>query len=603
MKLESEPGKSQQREIGGRRWILLGIFVIGILVRVLHFWAISGTAIPQQALTAVDSDPYAFYHWATTILAGDWLGRDTYHPYFKWMRDMAPLDTWYRWWGGKEIFHQAPLYPYLLAGLLALCRGSLPMVLLTQLLIGALQPLIIYQLGTLLFGVRVGLVAAGMTALYGPFVFYHSVLLRDWLPPMLEPLALVLLLRARRNARPMAWVVAGVVLGLDLLAKETALLLILPGLVWVLFDTVANRINAGKAASYVLAGLLLALSPLMIRNAAVGAPLLALSNRGAEAFAFGIAGRSSPNRFLPQILEHSQGRFLPGAMDAIKIYGGDWRKLVAAGLGKIILMKDSFEVPNNVSFDYAMEFSPVLRWSLGYGFVFDLGLAGWFLFLRNWRRWSLLYLYSFAAAGALLVTSPISRYRLALVPVLILFAGGVLTRFMTALGERQFRQTIGIAGLVLGCFLFQRFFLPIAEKEKTPYPVSYYASAAAYAEQKKFDLAAAEMAHLIDKLKERPMSKEVLTEASVLEGDYRTQWARELLREGKMKEAMQQAKLAEAAYARNQSLSLPYYNLGVLYAYLGDLAKGKRFLKEFLNKDPDHPLAHHAQSLLARLGS
>ncbi len=147
------------------------------------------------------SDQYAFWQWAQTILAGDLLGRNTYHPYFDGMQEIAPLETWYRWWGGKEIFQHPPLYPYAVAAILAVSGNSMAAVLLAQLLLGALQPLVLFGLGRRLFDGQVGLVAAALTAFYGPFIFYQGVLLRDWLPPLLEPVALLALLRAHDSHR------------------------------------------------------------------------------------------------------------------------------------------------------------------------------------------------------------------------------------------------------------------------------------------------------------------------------------------------------------------------------------------------------------------
>jgi hypothetical protein len=91
--------------------LLLGILILGVLFRLLHFQVLTDTAFLKVPRLYAQSDMYAFWQWAQTILAGDWLGRDTYHPYFIWMEKIAPLETWYQWWGGKEILQQAPLYP------------------------------------------------------------------------------------------------------------------------------------------------------------------------------------------------------------------------------------------------------------------------------------------------------------------------------------------------------------------------------------------------------------------------------------------------------------------------------------------------------------
>lgn len=99
-----------------RLWLLLlGLVATSFAFRLLHLWAISDTPWIERYLTAPTVDDYSFFKWAQTILAGDWLGRDTYHPYFEWMGRVTDMEDWYEWWGGKEVFHQTPLYLYMLA--------------------------------------------------------------------------------------------------------------------------------------------------------------------------------------------------------------------------------------------------------------------------------------------------------------------------------------------------------------------------------------------------------------------------------------------------------------------------------------------------------
>src|SRR5262249_29085381 len=162
------------------------IFVVALSIRLMHFMSIGRTAFPRFPLVFDQSDMNTYWEWAQTILAGDWLGRNTYHPAFIWMKAIAPQETCFQWWGGKAIVQQAPLYPYFMAGVLAISRGSFESILVVQLVLGALQPLVVYALARRLFDSRVGMLAAAATAVYGPFIFYQGVLLRDWLPPLLE---------------------------------------------------------------------------------------------------------------------------------------------------------------------------------------------------------------------------------------------------------------------------------------------------------------------------------------------------------------------------------------------------------------------------------
>ena len=117
---------------------------------------------------------YAFWEWAQKILEGDLLGKNTYHFYYKWMGEIASEETWYRWWGGKEIFQQAPFYPYWLASILSLSNGSIEFVIFVQLVLGGLHPLVMYYLARRAFNELTGLVAAGTDGILRTIYFYSG---------------------------------------------------------------------------------------------------------------------------------------------------------------------------------------------------------------------------------------------------------------------------------------------------------------------------------------------------------------------------------------------------------------------------------------------
>src|SRR5207249_4256790 len=133
------------------------ILLAGLLVRAAHLAAIARTVFPRIQLAIPGADTAAHWQWSDEILAGDWLGRSTFHQFTDWMKEIAPLETWFRWWGGERIFYREPAYPYFLAILrLALGRlgagSSLLAVFGVQLLLGALRPLVLFALGRRLQG-------------------------------------------------------------------------------------------------------------------------------------------------------------------------------------------------------------------------------------------------------------------------------------------------------------------------------------------------------------------------------------------------------------------------------------------------------------------
>lgn len=577
--------------------LLLGLTAAAFALRLLHLWAVSDTPWIERYWTAPSGDDYAFFQWAQTILAGDWLGRDTYHPYFKWMLRVGTPEEWHRWWGGKEIFHQTPLFPYLLALLLALYQGSVPMVFVTQLLLGSLQILVIYALAKRVFDYRVGLVAAVVTAFYGPFIFYQSTLLRDWLPPILEPLVMLAVLKATTSDHRYTWGLAGVTLGIAVLCKPTALLLGPVALIAIGLNHDNQWRVASRSLALLVVAFLLVLAPLFIRNVLVGAPVFALSTRATEAF---VLANNTDNtvQSIRKVLEPSRGKLWPAFQKTLTLYHGQAVSFFGKQATKIQRVAAPYESPNNTSFYYASDLSPILRWTLGYGFVFPLGLTGLLMCLRHWRHHLLMFLYALASLVTLLLASPISRYRLVLVPVLIVYASALLIHWVDDIRARRAMRALGVAGLVLTCVLGQRL---LDARQHATFANDYYNAAVAYRKRDNLPEAIREISTLAHKLATESPTSKAAHEATGMEGDYRAEWAKQLILKEKKSLAIEQIELAAAAYAKDPKIVLSHFNVGVLYVGVGEFDKARRSLHRFLRVAPENPKTARAKDLLASI--
>lgn len=561
-------------------WLLVGILSLGLLVRLVHLWSISATAFPKIPLVFAQSDMYAFWQWAQTILAGDWLGWDTYHPYFEWMRKLDPPERWYRGYGGKEVYHQAPLYPYFLASLLAF-KNSPVFILSVQTLFGSLQPLIMFLLARRLFNSRVALAAAALTALYGPFIFYQTSLLRDWIPPMLEPLVLILILRSREQGRTGDWLATGFVIGLGALTKETTLAISAVASTWVIFQHRPAWREVIRPVGLLCAGFLLCMSPLIARNVAVGAPPFAVSGQGAGNIIVGFVDDMNPVGFeVPSekavaIGRHSEGKLLPAVREILLSYGSDYWRLVRHAWLKIRSLVDPFEVPNNTSYYYGIELSPLLAFTANYSLVFPLAIAGFVLLITERRRQALLYSYLITSVAIQMLTLTTARFRLSLLPVLILGAAFFVVEVSSMMAQKKAARAFAFLSIAAVVSMVQQFLVPLPPREGFPRATEYLQSSQVYASEGRLVEAIAEMTRL------RRQTTRLPPEGSLVLGDYYVQRVSELLKSGDQKAALRNLQLAQSAYEEvaHLRLSYPLYNLGLMYSKLGKREKAKEFLR------------------------
>ena len=351
-----------------------------------------------------------------------------------------------RWDGGDAPFWQPPLYPYFLGLLYALDGPGHYLPRLVQAAIGALNCALIYLLGRRLFGPGPGLAAAAAAALYGPLVFFDAELL----PPVLAllfDLLLLLTLPWALTGRPRRMLVPGLCLGLAALAVANILLFLPAACGWVLWQRRAlpwpRRLASGLP---LLLGAGLAIAPVTLRNYLVGDDLVLISSNGGINFYLGnnpdyeqtisiqpgAAWRdlvSQPRRETGLTRASDQSYyFFARAWDFISTEPGAWAWLM---LRKTYLFWHGDEIGRNQDLYYARNFSSLLSlllWkstiAFPFGIVGPLALVGSGLACRGERRSDidLLLLYTAIYALSVALFFPTARYRLPVVPSLLLFA-------------------------------------------------------------------------------------------------------------------------------------------------------------------------------------
>jgi 4-amino-4-deoxy-L-arabinose transferase-like glycosyltransferase len=437
--------------------IALGVFALALLVRIIYISLIAGTgclAINQDSLTDMES----FHGWAVQIQAGDWTGRQEFHPYHPWQRAIATESEWLGWYGPR-VFHQDPLYPYLIA-LVYTVAPAVPMSMIgVQLLLGALTAAGISLLAARLFGTRAALASGLLAALYAPFIFYESLLLRDTLLVTLTTFFLLWLEKTRHRPSPARWTILGAIAGTIYLTKASILLFVIFLAVWL---AVTREISSRrKAAALFCAGFIIAVLPAVVRNVAVGAPPLKTTTRGAIEF---INGNNPYHRgigwfdgddprvsaYARDVLHRSDARLVSTIAIVLESWRGRLPELAGLQFRKLAYLFAPFEMPNNASFSYFRLNSPVLGAGLPtFWIVSPLAMLGLIVTAPSYRR--LAPHYAFLGIGFLVTVAfyVIARFRIPFLPLILVFAGAGALALVELARTRRWSRLLMAVGLVV----------------------------------------------------------------------------------------------------------------------------------------------------------
>jgi tetratricopeptide (TPR) repeat protein len=412
------------------------IFGTALLVRVVHVSQLSRSPFFEALL----GDAHGYDEWAQRIAGGEWIGTD--------------------------VFYQAPLYPYFLGLIYKLFGHSLLVVRIIQALVGSGSCALLALAGARFFSPRVGLIAGFALAIYAPAIFFDGLIQKSVLDLFFLALSLWLLGGVVDDPRiPRRWLGLGAAMGALSLTRENALVFIVVILGWLLvgrFDVLSavpagrkgartrpawnGAVRARLAATFV-AGLAIVLLPVAIRNYAVGGGFYLTTSQFGPNFFIGNNpqadgtymslrfGRGAPEyerTDATELAEHAVGRSLSPAevssywttraLDFITGRPGDWLTLMGR---KVLLLVNATEMVDTEAQESHAEWSWPLRiggWFGHFGLLMPLGVIGLALCWRERRRLAVLYVMLAVYAASVVMFYVFARYRLPLVPLLLLFA-------------------------------------------------------------------------------------------------------------------------------------------------------------------------------------
>ena len=400
------------------------------------------------------------YSWETSdvpflrTLVGDAAG------YYEWAKRLVGGDS-----VGSEPFYQAPLYPYVLGGIIALLGDDVGAIRLAQAIWGTLAVGLMTLAATRLFGKRAGLLAGIMLALYGPAIFFDGIIQKASLACFLVCGLLAAVSYGATTRRWFLPVVVGGAVGLVALTRENALLwaIVLAGWAWAGEGRGLWR-RLARLCGFVL-GLALILGPVGLRNWVIGGEWSISTFQAGTNFYignhYGADGRYQPlvrgqetARFerddATRLAEEAVGKkltprevsgyWMSRAMHEIRSDLSAWLGLMAR---KMAMVWNRYEVADAESLHVYAESSVILS-VLGriwhFGVLCPLAVVGVIGTWSQRRRLWVYYLLIVTMALAVALFYVMARYRFPLVPLLIPFAAVGCVGVCDRLRRCEFRE-------------------------------------------------------------------------------------------------------------------------------------------------------------------
>jgi tetratricopeptide (TPR) repeat protein len=425
---------------GLARFIPLALLAAILGLRIVYLLQLSRSPLG----TFLVEDQLVYQRRAQEILAGHLIGRT------------AP-------------FYSSALYPYILAAIYAVCGIRPTAVYVVQHLLGVATCALVFLLAREIFEPRrsfVGLVLAG---LYAPLVFAEGQILMISWTVFAVALALWSAVRHSRTGSVGSALTCGAAVGLGMADKPNLIVLALAVAAWW-------RLTAGRWrwSSLVAlgAGAALLVAPWVAVNAAATGGRVLISASSGINLAIGNNPLSDGTYTEPWAAQGQDSSQFQGLQNASRYFAGRalgrpvddleadryWRRAALAYIlgrpidearllgRKILLMVNRQEIPNVMSFDfYRAQFSALRLFPVGFWLVGPFGLLAALSSPRGGSGARLLLAVLLLYALSLLPFFVCDRFRLPVVPILLVFAADGLATLYETLRARRFRRAARLA--------------------------------------------------------------------------------------------------------------------------------------------------------------
>lgn len=328
----------------------------------------------------------------------------------------------------RPTLNTSDFYPFFLALLYKASGGSRHFARMVQVLLSSLTAVVLYLAALRIMERPYAFLCGAAFALYGMSIFFCAFLLPATLILVLYSLMLLFMLEYKKTEKTGFLILAGLMLSPCIVARPNNAILAPFFLFWIAMQEWRPKRKALHIGLFVCAA---AVMPAVweLKTLVLGIHRNSYFSIGLYNFLIGNTYDASGIHFFsPQaatkIFADSGGNYFRGLLEwarSVIEHPGQW---LFAELRKVTTFWIGYEPSDNMNYDVSRNFSLLLRLPLlRFGAVSALALLGMLSALKEWRKHTLLYLVAAGSYVSVVCFIIIWRFRLVMVPLLILFGG------------------------------------------------------------------------------------------------------------------------------------------------------------------------------------
>lgn len=362
-------------------------------------------------------------------------------------------------------FYRAPAYPFFLGMIYAVFGHGYYTARLIGVILGSLSCLLIFIVGKEVYSFKIGILAGFLACFYNMFIYFDTMLLTTYLELFFCLFGFLFLLMWFKKKTALNIILTGMFWGLATITRPNFLIFV-PVLAIYMFCILKEKSLKERLAPVILftAGVIPAVLTVLIINVVVGKDTVLLAWNGGINFYLGNNPEANGwSATSPEI----DATWWGGYKDAILIAERDcgkhllpsqvsdywfkrgfqyifaepfrWTELM---IKKAYLLLNSYELSNNQSIATFTRFSPLLQFPLlSFGIIVALGIMGFIVSTKD-KKVGVVALFVLAYSFGLILFFIPARYRMPLVPFLLVFASHFIFWLIQRFKEKAFRRVI-----------------------------------------------------------------------------------------------------------------------------------------------------------------